>query len=150
MSEQNEIEKLRAKRVELEAESRSLKEGQKNLEYSVMVLEERVAIEELRNVNKTMKDALSQLDAKKNGLEAKLKQVSQTSDIAPPSKPVADAAAVPEPPAGEPKLAEAASEEPEEDTVTVTAIGEESTVEAQEAVGEDLKRQQEKKKRRLF
>jgi hypothetical protein len=66
MSAQKELEKLQAMRAELEAESRSLKEKQNDLENSLMTLEEKVAnealkkekalIEELKNSNKARKE----------------------------------------------------------------------------------------------
>ncbi|MBT0158393.1 hypothetical protein G4O51_00210 [Candidatus Bathyarchaeota archaeon A05DMB-2] len=152
MSEKSEVEKLRDRHAELEAESRSLKEKQKALEDSILILEEKLAIEELRASNNSLKDTILQLEAKKNELEAKLNQKWQTSE--PPPQPGQEAAGseteVPQPPeeaALEP--AEEVSEEFEGDTVTVTAI-DDGSLEEQEAIGEELKRQQEKKRHRFF
>jgi hypothetical protein len=152
LSEQTELEKLRARHSELEAESRSLKEKQKSLENDVLLLEEKIAIEELKNGNTSLKDSIFQLEAKKNGLEAKLTQPPQT--IEPPSPPqqAGSEADAPEPPAEAEtasELAEEAPVEPEGNTVIVTAI-DDGSLEEQEAIGEDLKRQQEKKKHRFF
>jgi hypothetical protein len=78
--------------------------------------------------------------------------MSQTSET--PSQPQQETASseaeVPEPPEeAAPELAEEASEDVEGETVTVTAI-DDGSLEEQEVVGEDLKRQQEKKKHRFF
>ncbi len=151
LSQKTEFEKLQTKRATLEAESHSLKEEQKNLEDNVKILEERIVIEELSNTNKAARDAISQLDAKRKELETKLKQVAQTSETLPPPEEapqeVVNNAEKPED-ALEP--AEAAPEEFEADLVTVTAIDDEATVENQEVLSEDLKRQQEKRKRKFF
>lgn len=148
----SELEKLKNKRAELETESRSLKEEQKNLEANVMILEERIAVEDLKNGNKTIMDAISQLENKKSGLETKLKQVSQMPEASTHSEENApEAAAAPaDEKEGALEPAEAAPEEFEEDTVTVTAIDDEALVEGQEEIGENIKKQQEKKKHRLF
>ena len=151
MSKSNEYEKLQTKRAELEAESRSLKEEQKNMEDRMMILEEKIVIEELKNNNKTTRDAIAQLGTKINGLETKLQQTSQTHEPPEPAAPAKE----PEPvTADAPKeeAIEAAEPAPEEfaDGVTVTAIEEESLVANQENLGENLKAQQEKKKRKFF
>jgi uncharacterized protein (DUF3084 family) len=150
LSEQKELEKLQAMRAELEAEAHSLKEEQKNLENSLLSLEEKVVVEELKkekavveelkNRNKATKDAISQLEAKKKDLESRLEQTSQTPETPPPKKKKAEEA---------PEPAEAAPEGSEEGGVTVTAIEGEALVENQEAVDESPKKQ-EKKKRRFF
>jgi uncharacterized protein (DUF3084 family) len=150
LSEQKELEKLQAMRAELEAEAHSLKEEQKNLENSLLSLEEKVVveelkkekavIEELKNRNKATKDAISQLEAKKKDLESRLEQASQTPETPPPNKEKAEEA---------PEPAEAAPEGSEEGGVTVTAIEGEALVENQEAVDESPTKQ-EKKKRRFF
>jgi hypothetical protein len=153
LSEQKELEKLQARRAELEAESHSLKEAQKNLEKSVLALEEQViieelnkekaVIEELKNRNKVTKDAISQLEAKKSELETKLKQTSPTPE-APPEKEEAK-----EVPAQLEKTEKSPEpEKAEESGVTVTAIEGEALVENKEATDENKKR--EKKKRRFF
>ena len=151
MSEPKEIEKLQTKRAELETESRSLKEEQKNLEDSLIILEERIAVEELKNSNKATRDAISQLEAKKSGLETKLKQVLQIPEASTPAEEMApEVTATSEKTEEALEPAEATPEEFEEDVVTVTAIDDESLVQDQEELGENIKKQQEKKKRRLF
>jgi uncharacterized protein (DUF3084 family) len=155
MSALKELEKLQAMRAELEAESHSLKEKQKELENSVLALEqevvmeelnkEKAVIEELKNSNKATKDAIAQLEAKKRELETKLEQAPQTPAIPPPAKEKKEEA-----PAQPEEVEEASQpEEAEESGVTVTAIEGEALVESPEATGESPKKQ-EKKKRRFF
>ncbi len=131
-------------RAELEAESNSLKEKQKELENSLLALEEKVAIEELKkekaiieelkNRNKATMDSIAQLEAKKKELETKLAQQSQT-----PETPLPETE----------KTAEAPPEETEEGGVTVTAIEGEALFENPEAPAESPKKQ-EKKKHKFF
>jgi hypothetical protein len=160
MSEQKELEKLQAKRAELEAESRSLKEEQKRMEYSVMILEEKVTIEEISNNNQTAKDAISKLEAKLYDLENRLKSKPQATPESPPPPPPketkTEVIVSPEKTEEEElEFEEAAPAEPqeseeenvEESGVTVTAIDDEGLAEAQEAKGD---KQQEKKKHRFF
>ena len=150
MSEQKELERLQAKRAELEAESRSLKEEQKNLKDRLLILEEEIAIEELEDNNKATREAIAQLESKMNDLEARLKPVPQIHETPPTATEVApEVVAAPEKPEEALAPAETAPEEHEEDIVTVTAI-EEPMVESQEELGESLKKQQEKKKRKFF
>ena len=149
MNEQKEIEKLQAKRIELEAESHSLKEIQKTLEDNIVILEEQIAIEELNANNNAVQQAIAQLEAKKNDLANKLKQVAQVPEAPAPAKQTMSEANA-EQTMETPKSAETASEESEEEEVTVTAIDGEALVEQREELGENLKKQQEKKKHRLF
>ena len=153
MSEQSELEKLQAMRAELEAESRSLKEKQDDLENSVLVLEEKVVaeelkkekavIEELKSRNKAAKEAIAELEAKKKKLETRLEKTSEASakkekaDEA-PNQPVEAAS-------GKVEDAEVA----EEGGVTVTAIDGEVLVENEEVATESTSKR-EKKKRRFF
>lgn len=145
MSTLQELEKLRAMRAELESESLSLKEQQSELEQSVISLEEKVAIEELKNEkdaidelknrNKVAKDAIAELKSKKKKLETKLGKAAQKQEA-----PV------------QPEETEVAGPDeiiPEEDGgVVVTALDGE-LLEDQETVNESPKRQ-EKRKRRFF
>ena len=157
MSELKDLEKLQAKRAELETESRSLREEHKKLEYSIKVLEEQVVIEELSENNKSAKDAISQLEAKLNDLQKRLKQPSQAPQISPenpaPSPPPqettakVEVSAPPEKKEAPPEPDEMTLEDSEDTGVTVTAIDEEALVETQEAQGD---KQQEKKKHRFF
>ena len=155
MSELKDLEKLQAKRAELEAESRSLREEHKKLEYSIKVLEEQVVIEELNENNKSAKDAITQLEAKLNDLQKRLKQPSQAPQTPPenpaPSPPpqettTKEVAAPPEKKEAPPEPDEITLEDSEDTGVTETAIDEEALVETQEAQG----KQQEKKKHRFF
>ena len=149
MSALKELEKLQAMRAELEAESHSLKEQQKELENSVLALEqevvmeelnkEKAVIEELKNSNKATKDAIAQLEAQKRELETKLGQAPQTPETSPPEEEKKEEA----PPQAE------ETEEAEESGVTVTAIEGEALVENPQAPAESPKKQ-EKKKRRFF
>ena len=151
MSEPKELERLQTLRAELETESRSLKEEQKNLEDSMIILEERIAVEELKNSNKATRDAISQLEARKSGLETKLKQVLQIPEASTPAEEMTPEATAPSEKTEEAlEPAEATPEEFEEDIVTVTAIDDESLAQDQEELSENIKKQQEKKKRRLF
>jgi hypothetical protein len=156
LSELKDLEKLQSKRAELEAESRSLREEHKKLEYSIKVLEEQVVIEELSENNKSAKDAITQLEAKLNDLQKRLKQPSQAPQTSPnpaPSPPPqetttkVEVAAPPEEKEAPPEPDEITLEESEDSGVTVTAIDEEALVETQEARGD---KQQEKKKHRFF
>jgi uncharacterized protein (DUF3084 family) len=155
MSALKELEKLQAMRTELEAESRSLKEQQKELENSVLALEQKVVmeelnkekavIEELKNNNKATRDAIAQLEVKKKELETMLGQEAQKPETPPPEKEKKEEAPA------QPEEAEEASqpEEAEGSGVTVTAIEGEALVESPEATGESPKKQ-EKKKHRFF
>jgi phage-related tail protein len=149
MSTLKELEKLQAMRAELEVESRSLKEKQKELENSVLSLEqevvmealnkEKAVIEELKKSNKATNDAIAQLEAKKRELETRLEQAPQKPAPPPPAKGKKEEAPA--------QLEE--TEEAEESGVTITAIEGEALVESPEATGESPKKQ-EKKKRRFF
>ncbi|TRO52711.1 hypothetical protein E2P61_03115 [Candidatus Bathyarchaeota archaeon] len=145
MSTLQELEKLRAMRAELESESLSLKEQQSELEQSVISLEEKVAIEELKNEkdaidelknrNKVAKDAIAELKSKKKKLETKLGKAAQKQEA--PAQPE------------ETEVAGPVEIIPEEDGgVVVTALDGE-LLEDQETVNESPKRQ-EKRKRRFF
>jgi uncharacterized protein (DUF3084 family) len=150
LSELKELEKLQAMRAELEAESRSLIEEQEKLEKNVLALEEQVVveqlkkekavIEDLKNRNKTAKDAIAELEAKKKNLQTKLNQSPQAPETSPPKEEKVEEA---------PEPAEAVSEDSEEGGVTVTAIEGEALVENEEIV-EESPEKQEKKKRRFF
>jgi len=73
MNEANELERLRSVRAEAEAESRTLKETQQNMESRLKILEEKIVIEELENKNKTTRNAIVQLESKMKMLENRLK-----------------------------------------------------------------------------
>ena len=158
MSVLQEIEKLRAMRVELEAESRSLKELQNSLENNVMCLEEkvateelkkeRVAIEELKRRNEATKDAIAGLKSKKKKLENKLEETLQKpEELALKEKHTEEALAQPKEMKDNESNTVSEEYESEDDSVVVTAI--EEVVEEQEVIEKNAKKQ-EKKKRRFF
>ena len=146
---------MQAKRAELETESHSLKEEQKKLENRVLLLEEKIVVEDLQNSNKATKDAISQLEAKLGELESKLKQKPQPPESpAQPKETKTEVVAAPEKTAEEeapepPELAEAEAvpEDSEESGVTVTAIDDEALIEAQDTKSD---KQQDKKKHKFF
>src|SRR3972149_11992193 len=154
---------IQAKRAELETESHSLKEEQKKLENRVLLLEEKIVVEDLQNSNKATKEAISQMEAKLSELEGKLKQKPQTPESPPKPKETKTEVSVapekieeeapeltepPEPPEPlEPAEAEAVPEDSEESGVTVTAIDDEALIETQDAKSD---KQQDKKKHRFF
>ena len=159
MSAREELEKLQAMRAELEAESRSLKEQQSDLENNVLSLEEKVAIEamkrekavieELRNRNKVAKEAIAELETKKKDLESKIGQEPQKPETPSTEQETAEETlAQPEETAETSQPAEVIPEETEDDGVTVTAIENEALFE-NEAVSEASDKP-EKKKRRFF
>jgi hypothetical protein len=90
MSVREKLKKVQAKRAELEEESRLLIEEQKKLEKNVLALEEQVVsrelkkeqavVDALRSRNKGIKRTVAQLEAEKEELEAKLRQIAQTSE----------------------------------------------------------------------
>lgn len=148
MSAQQELEKLRNMRAELEAESRTLKEQLSCLENNVISLEEKIAIEELKkekaaieelkNRNKDAKETLVELKSKKKKLENKLEKTLQKPEEPPPKK-----------------QREEDSSQPEENEivadggVVVTAI-EGEALEEQLGIAVEDSPKQEKKKRRFF
>ena len=156
MSEQKELEKMQALRAELEAESRSLKEEQKKLETMVLLLEEKIVVEDLQNGNKATKGAISQLEDKLNELESRLNQKSQAPESpAQPKETKTEIMISPEKTeaapetleAPKPAEVEAAPEDFEESGVTVTAIDDEALIENQDAKSD---KQQDKRKHRFF
>lgn len=115
------------------------------------MLEEKIAIEELKNSNKMTREAISQLESKINELEQKLKEVPQLPETPKPEEEIpSEVAKTPEPTEeATPEIAETMPEEPEEEVVTVTAL-EDTMVAQQEELGENLEKRHEKKKRRFF
>ena len=154
LSTQEELKRFQAMRAELEAESRSLKEKQNNLENSVISLEEKILaeelkkekaiVEELKNNNQAAKDAIAQLEAKKQELEKKINKPQQKPVAPLETEKANETSAQPEETA---EALEPAEETPEESCVTITAIEGEALAESPEAVETQ---KQEKKKRRFF
>jgi len=68
----SEIEELRARRAQLEEETKSLKKKQKKLEDGVQILEERIIIEQLEKQRKVLRKTVSNLETQKNDLVTKL------------------------------------------------------------------------------
>jgi peptidoglycan hydrolase CwlO-like protein len=152
MSEANELEILRARKAELEAESRALKMTKKNIESHVKELEEQVAIEELEKNNKTLRDIVNQLESKKTQLENKLKDKTRTqgNPALKENKPSEGTNPPESPPAREAnETSEAVVEENSEDVVIFEGIDPESLLENEEII-EDQEKTPEKKKRRFF
>jgi hypothetical protein len=152
MSEANELEILRAKKAELEAESRALIESQKNIENRVKALEEQVAIEELQKNNKALRETVNQLESKKVQLENKLKEKTKAQENSAPKENTASEGANPpeSPPASEAnENSEAVVEENSEDVVIFEGIDPESLLENEEII-ENQEKPPEKKKRRFF
>ena len=149
LSTSKELEELANKKAILEAESHHLKEEQQSLDERTKVLEEEIAIEQLKNENRTAREAVSRLKSKIDELEQRLKEarVPGTESTSEAEPEIVNAP--------EPKeeiavgIAGATMEETEEDVVTVAPL--ESPVAAEpEKYSEDAKKQQEKKKRRFI
>jgi len=79
----SELEELRIKRGQLEETTRSLKKKQKKLEDNVLILEERVIIEDLENQQKQLNKKVATLEKQKNGLQSKLHVESDKAPITP-------------------------------------------------------------------
>ena len=151
MSTSKELEELGSKKAVLQAESRSLKEEQANLEERTRVLEEEIAIEQLKNDNRTSRDAISNLKSKVDELEQRLKETSRTpqtettsqaqTEIFGPSQPKQEMTVG--------ILDETTMEETEDETLTATPLENPMGTEP-EKYSEDGKKQQEKKKRKFL
>jgi chromosome segregation ATPase len=138
MSASEEFEKLQNRKTELEEESRSLQQKERTLAEKAKTLEEKLAIQELERNNKNKQQSIKELEFKIIDLEKRLAGATE--------EPVAFT------PADEltPEATESVQEENTENDVTVTAVEEPPIVQGAEHFAEDLRRQQEKKKRRLF
>jgi siroheme synthase len=114
------------------------------------MLEEKIAIEELRNGNKAKQETINQLKSKMNELEQRLRKVSgDPNSFGPTSEAVPEVVETPKPIEEPMDVSEPVQEEPEEEVITVTALEEPMAAE-QEEIGESLNRQHEKKKRRFL
>jgi hypothetical protein len=150
MSTSKELEELVSKKAVLQAESHSLKEEQASLEERTKVLEEKIAIEELKNDNKAAREAVSNLRSKLDQLEQRLKEASRTPETQSTSEPLPQTVNAPEPKQESAVvIAEAATEGTEENFVTVGPLESAMTTEP-EKINEDLKKHEEKKKRKYF
>jgi uncharacterized protein YhaN len=81
MSKTNQLDELRATRIELEDESRFLKETKESMEIRVNMLEEKIAIKELEDDNEATRKSIAQLKSEIKTLENRLNQTpkEQTS-----------------------------------------------------------------------
>jgi hypothetical protein len=81
MSKINQLDELRATRIELEDESRFLKETRESMEIRVNMLEEKIAIKELEDDNEATRKSIAQLKSEIKTLENRLNQTpkEQTS-----------------------------------------------------------------------
>jgi hypothetical protein len=138
MSTSPELEELRIRKAELAEESRALEQKQKTLTERTEVLEEKLAIRELENNNQNRRESIKQLESKIDELDRHLTSATTKSE---PSAPTNE----------QPTEAnEPAQEETIETDVAVMPLEEPQTVEEAENLAEEMKRHQEKKKRRLF
>ena len=113
------------------------------------MLEERIAIEELNNNNKATREAISLLESKMSELEQKLKETSQARENSEPTKETMPEAREAHETFEEttPEIMTSMPEETEEETVTVTALEDNAP---QQEHSENLNKQSEKKRRRIF
>ena len=140
----SELEELRVKRVQLEETTRSLKKKQKKLEDNVLILEERVIIEDLENQQKQLNKKVSTLEKQKDGLQSKLKVESDKAPRTPKKTNRKKAAAKSKRKVTSiPKV-----DSDENDGVTITAVVD-RPVEKQKTVTKS-KKQSAKKKRFFF
>jgi chromosome segregation ATPase len=150
LSTSKELEDLGSKKAVLQAESRSLKEEQQSLEERTKVLEEEIAVEMLKNDNRTAREAISRLKSKVEELEQRLKEASRTPETGSTNEAKPE---IPNPPELKQEstmgIAQAGMEETEEDVVTVMPLESPMTTEPGRS-SEDLKKQQEKKKRKFL
>lgn len=138
MSTSPELEELRIRKTELEEESRALEQKQEALTERTEVLEEKLAIQELENNNLNRRESIKQLESKIEELDRHLTRTIMKSE---PS------ALTNEQPT---EVNEPIQEETMEMDVAVMPLEEPPTVQEAENIAEEMKRHQEKKKRRLF
>lgn len=138
MTPSEELAKLQNKRAGLEEESRLLEEKEKTLEERVKIVEESLAIQELEDRNQMKLNAVKELESKISELEKRLKKTPEEPETFTPTV---------EPPE---QVTEIAQEEPIEGEVVVTEFQEPEMSQQLEQPFEDLKKQHEKKKRKLF
>jgi hypothetical protein len=97
------MEQLRNEKARLEEESRDLDEELKQLEIHWKILNEKVAIQELKNGNTAKQEAINQLRSKISLLETQLEQSTDEN-------------------------AENQEQEKDDDTITVTALNGEEEI----------------------
>lgn len=120
------------------------------MENKVKTLEERIKINELENTNKAKQETIIQLESRVKELEQKMQTPEKPENQESAEEAKSGVTEVPqsteEPTA---HVSEAIEEEPEEEVVEVTAI-EDPIIAEQEEYTDNLKRQNEKKKRKFF
>lgn len=139
--------------MKLEEESHSLQDQHKNLELKVKILEEKIAIGHLEDVNSSTRNSIAQLESKVQGLKDTLEQLPEKKNAEHREEESVHVEAVATP---EPILEEAVTEtetasfdeEPQEETVEVATVEEPSP--STESYADNLKRRDERKKRRFF
>jgi len=137
----SELEELRVKRAQLEETTRSLKKKQKKLEDNVLILEERVIIEDLENQQKQLNKKVSTLEKQKNGLQSTLHVASDKAPITPKKTNRKKAA-----PKSKRKVTSTPKVDSDEnDGVTITAVVD-RPVEKQKTVTKSKKRSAKKKR----
>jgi len=151
LSTSKELEELHNKRTGLEEESRSLKEEQQNLEGRVKVLEEKIAIEELTNSNNATRETISLAESMIDKLERRLQEISKSPETSSTDEIKPEIISTPEPSDDASQgITVAVAEEIEEDNVVTVMPPESPIAPAQEERSENVKKQSEKKKRRIF
>ena len=140
----SELEELRNQRAQLEEATQSLKKKQKKLEDNVLILEERVIIDELDSQQKQLRQNVSKLEKQKNSLASKLQ--SEPVRAPKPPKKIKPKKQTPKSKKKVPSVTEAESDE--NDGVTITAVVD-RPVEKQKTVNKS-KKQVAKKKRFFF
>ncbi|MCW3977847.1 MAG: hypothetical protein NWE77_07940 [Candidatus Bathyarchaeota archaeon] len=114
MSLSAELEQLEKKRAELKSEWESIQHREQRLTDSVVILEEKLAVQELEEKVKGRRAALEQLENKKKNLEKKLKAPQEhTEPASTPQKPAEPSEIIE-------KKEEPRKEEPMEVTVSAT------------------------------
>ena len=140
----SELEELRNQRAQLEEVTQSLKKKQKKLEDNVLILEERVIIDELDSQQKQLRQNVSKLEKQKNSLASKLQ--SEPVRAPKPPKKIKPKKQTPKSKKKVPSVTEAESDE--NDGVTITAVVD-RPVEKQKTINKS-KKQVAKKKRFFF
>jgi predicted nuclease with TOPRIM domain len=136
-----EIEQLHNEKARLEEESRHLDEELKRLDAYWKVLEEKVAIQELKNENVAKQKAINQLRSKISTMETQLEKSSATNF------PKNETTTLPEKVHNQEFTKESSevSQGKDDDTITITAL------DSEEHIRKTLEsEQQERKKQGLF
>lgn len=148
MSLSAELEQLEKKRAELKSEWESIQHREQRLTDSVLILEEKLAVQELEEKVKGRRAALEQLENKKKNLEKKLKAPQEhTEPASTPQKPAEPSEIIE-------KKEEPMKEEPMEVTVSATPTDKQqpkqSAAPVQSQHPKKPEERKERKKRRWF